>query len=871
MIILAKTNLNLIMTKIYSRIFLVLMFLISFNLLHAQDKYVMDPDFNAAFQTNTHFIDGKNITATVAQQDGKVLVVYDTYEYVISGTAQVVSKVVRINADYTLDTSYNAGEFDGTISSIALQNNGKIILVGTFKKYNTTNSYNIVRLNSDGTLDTGFAVGSGFNYYVYADPKTPRKIKIQSDNKILIAGNFWSYNGVTKKYMIRLNTDGSIDNTFTFDDSYYDNEVKDFDLQPDGKIVAMYSTKVARFNTDGSLDSSFSTIEGSGSTEMSGRLYCIAVRNDGKIYLGGRFVISLNRQYVARLNADGTLDSTFMPKKFFNQTWENQDRYGIFSFLIQPDGKVLAGGCFKKYGTDQAAGILRLNDDATIDTSFQGKVTGMINGYSDQDVISHLSYYNDGSILASGNIRMFNEVAVNNMVRFSSNGTINMAFRNICKGFDRAVHKLFVQPDGKIIATGYFFSYNGFTADRIIRLNADGSVDETFKVDTHLYMQTSNFPVDIRFQPDGKILMGTNGFIYTSGLGAFGGAVIRLNNNGSLDTSFFSLAGTDIGLEGSMDKFILKGDGKVVVPNMYRYNSTVNLNYEITSLDTDGNLDNTITYQKPYSDIRSLKLLPDGKILLTGKNANSSKRTLGRLLPNGTIDPIFFQDSSQPDMIEYYPTPDGKILTLGNTATAHRISRFNNDGTLDASFSQPTYPITGTPLQQQPLEFENNGKFFTTVLKTFDPRNLVRHNADGSYDTTFDIGSGFTMSHTSYYGDIVSSVKKQNNGFLVGGEFSAFNGQYAKGITRLILQNSLNVKEANTGKKNLIYPNPTTGIINIKAEGYSQYEVKDNSGRTIVPSSKIQSTIDVSHLTAGIYYILLKNGKETSVQKFIKK
>lgn len=852
----------------YSKILLILLFF-TITILYSQDKYVKDPAFNAAFQSSTHFIDGREITYTVAQPDGKVLVVYNTYEYNL--LAQSISKIVRINSDYTLDTTYNSGEFDGTISNIALQNDGKIVLVGTFKKYNTTNSFNIIRLNSDGSIDTGFSVGSGFNYYQYADPKTPRKIKIQPDNKILIAGNFWSYNGVTKKYMIRLNTNGSIDNTFTFDDNYYDNEVKDFDLQPDGKIIAMYSTKVARFNTDGSFDSVFSTIEGSGSTDVDGRLRCIAVRNDGKIYIGGRYILSLNRQYITRLNADGTLDNTFIPKKFFNQSWENDTNNGIFALLIQPDGKLLAAGSFKKYGADQVAGIVRLNEDATLDTTFQGKITAMINGYSYQDFINNLSFYNDGSIMASGNIRMFNQVAVNNMVRFSSNGTVNMAYRNICKGFDRAVHKIFVQPDGKIIATGYFFSYNGITRDRIIRLNTDGSVDESFNVDTHLYMPTSNFPVDIHFQPDGKILMGTTGMVYTSGIGVFGGTVIRLNNDGSLDTSFFSLTGSDVGLERFMRNFILKGDGKVVVPNMYRYNTTVYLNYEITTLDTDGNLDNTITYQKPYSEITSLKLLPDNKILLTGKNTNSSKKTLGRLLSNGTIDPTFYQDSSQPDIIEYYPAPDGKILTLGTTATAHKISRFNSDGTLDGSFSQPTYPVTGSPLEQQPLEFENNGKFFTNVPKAFDSRNLVRHNANGSYDTSFDIGSGFTMSHTSYYGDIVTSIKKHNDGFLVGGEFSTFDGQYAKGIARLIPQNTLNVKEEKTSKKNLIYPNPTTGIINIKGEGYSQYEVTDQTGRTIIPLAKIQPTIDVSHLSTGIYHLLLKNGKETSIQKFIKK
>jgi uncharacterized delta-60 repeat protein len=853
------------MINIYLRLLLIVFCNIIVSNLYSQDKYIKDPNFNVAFQTNKHFIDGKEVITTLTQPDGKILVVYKNYEYTLN--VGDVAKIVRINPDFTLDNSYVGGDFDGPVNSISLQNDGKILAVGSFTKYNNVAAKNMIRLNGNGTRDNTFNIGTGFEYEMYDTNKSVRKVMVLNGGKILVSGNFLSYNGTTTKYVVRLNSDGSLDTAFNFLPTY-SGDVVDFALQQNGKIVAINRNRVWRYNADGSQDTSFYIHN---DNTFNGDIKTLAVADDDKIYLGGKFKISESRQYITRLNADGTMDGSFFPKKFYTMAYENGTYSGVFALLPQSGGKVIVAGNFRKYGDSWVGGIIRLNNDGNMDPTFLGRASTM--RYGSGEIIQHLRVDHDGNIIAGGRIKLYNEISANNIVKFSAtDGEVNMSFRNICKGFDKAPNKVVVQPDGKMLVSGEFSSYNGITRDRIIRLNADGSVDESFKADAYLYTSPTSYPFDIHLQQDGKIVLSTEGVIYTTYYAAFGGAIIRLNQNGSLDTSFFSLIGNDIGVEGIARQFIVKEDGKIIVPNMYRHNTTTMLNRDIITLDSDGNIDNTISYQKPYSSINKIKLLSDNKILIIGNNTgNNDKTGLGRILPNGQIDPSFVMAPSFKYNIDFFPTSDGKILGLESTANMHSISRYNNDGTVDNSFTSPTYPITGSPLDFQPLEFEYNGKFFTTVPHGFDSRSLVRHHANGTYDTTFDIGTGFTMSHTKYYGEIVSDIKKHGNGFIVAGEFDYFDGQYTKGIARLIPQGLLGLKEIKTGKKNLIYPNPTTGIMNVRTEGFNQYQIMDSLGRVVVNSKELTSTIDVSYLPKGVYYIHLKGNKEKSVEKFIKK
>ncbi|MFZ4929277.1 T9SS type A sorting domain-containing protein [Chryseobacterium sp. Mn2064] len=852
----------------YTRALLVVFLSVIFSNLYSQDKYIKDPNFNAAFQTNKFYIDGKReIAFSTSQPDGKILVVYKTFIPVPGGD---IYNMVRINPDNTIDPNFTTAVFNRFVKSVALQSDGKILVAGGFTSHNDVTSKYLVRLNANGTKDTTFNIGN-FSFPQNTDNPAVSKVAVLSGDKILIGGNFITYNGATKKYVMKLNTNGSVDSSFDFSYAGYDTDVTNFEVQPDGKIITTYYfNRILRHNADGSPDTTFT--QPNYSNFSGGGIKTIAVRNDGKIYIGGKFIFSGN-QFLMRLNANGTRDTSFVIENFYQNYPSSTGLDGVYSVLIQPDGKVLVGGSFESYGGQPAAGIMRLNDNGSLDTSFQGKVTRFVNPNSFTDYVNHLSFHSSGNVIAAGSIRYYNEDVGGNIVMFSpAAGDRISTFQNICKGFDTAPNKMFIQPDGKIILTGDFYAYNGQPTDRIVRLNTDGSVDNNFKVQTTLFFHVSQEPADIKFLSNGKILLGTEGTIKSN---ENGGGVVRLNYDGSLDPTFFSLVGNDRGLFGSLRQknFIVLNGDKILVPGMTYYvknNVSVPIDYKFVVLDQNANIDTSIDYEEPFSLLGRLKLLSNGKILLTGFDSSSSKYRMARLLPNGQIDGTFTMLTTQPSINEMYPAPDGKIYAISNQISGHKVLRFNEDGTLDSSFISPSYNNYMVD-EEQPFEFENNGKFFTAFSPLFNYKGLVRHNANGTVDNTFDIGTGFTALHPNNDTDNITSIKRQGNSFLVGGEFREFDGEPVRGLVRLIPQGSLHTKEEKVSKKNLIYPNPTTGILTIKAEGQNQYQILDRSGRTVVRSTELTPTIDVSHLPVGVYYIHLQGKEGNSVEKFIKK
>ncbi|MCU0390757.1 MAG: T9SS type A sorting domain-containing protein, partial [Thermoflexibacter sp.] len=176
---------------------------------------------------------------------------------------------------------------NATVNEVVLQADGKIIIAGDFTSYNGTNARKITRANPNGSIDNTFNIGSGFG-----ETDEVRVVTLQSDGKLLVGGNLSNYNGTAINHIVRLNPNGSIDNTFNIGTGF-NNPIRDIKLQADGKILVggdftSYNNspinRLVRLNVDGTRDATFSI-----GTGFSHEVYTIAIQPDGKAVVGGLF------------------------------------------------------------------------------------------------------------------------------------------------------------------------------------------------------------------------------------------------------------------------------------------------------------------------------------------------------------------------------------------------------------------------------------------------------------------------------------------------------------------------------------------------------------------------------------------------------
>jgi len=370
--------------------------------LHAQPGS-LDTGFNPGPSTSSL------VNAVALQPDGKILIGGFFTNY--NGTGR--NNVARLNADGTLDPGFDPGTgANGSVYSIALQPDGKILIGGRFTSYNDTGRNRIARLNADGSLDTGFDPGTGFVDDVLA-------VALQPDGKILIGGRFPSYNGTWRNHIVRLNADGSLDTGFD-PGSGANDWVYSIALQPNGKILmggffTSYNgtgrNRIARLNTDGSLDTGFDP-----GTGASDDVLAIALQPDGKILMGGYFTSynGTGRNRIARLNATGSLDTGFDPG-----TGANDD---VLAIALQPDGKILIGGRFTSYNGAGRNHIARLNANGALDTGFQP-------GTGTNDWVYSIALQPDGKILIGGIFTNYNGTGRNRIARVHGGcGSVSITF-----------------------------------------------------------------------------------------------------------------------------------------------------------------------------------------------------------------------------------------------------------------------------------------------------------------------------------------------------------------------------------------------------------------------------------------------------------
>jgi uncharacterized delta-60 repeat protein len=482
------------------------------------------------------------VLSIAVQPDGRPLIGGD-FRFV---DGLLRSRLARLNANGSLDMSFNSGapEADYWVRSIAVQSDGRVVVGGDFTGFDGVSRNHIARLNSDGSLDPSFQSGmTGANREIYS-------VALQPDGRVLIGGYFTTVNGTSRSYVARLSADGSFDTTFPGGPTGLDHQVRSVTLQPDGRllIAGAFTTVngagrnyIARLSADGSTDTSF----GNGMTGTDDAVLATALQQDARVLVGGEFttVNGVTRNHIARLNTDGSLDATF-------QNGMAGSNYNVYAVAVQPDGRVLIAGNFTTVNGVSRGNIARLNAGGSLDATFVNGMTGA-NAF-----ISALALQPDGRIVIGGSFSTVNGVARKNIARLNANGSLDTTFQAGMTGTDREVYALALQQDGRLLFGGVFASVNGVSRGHIARLNADGSPDTTFQDGT---LGADNLVYSVALQPDGRVIVGGS---FTAIDGITRNGIARLNADGSVDRTFQD------GMTGANDfvsSVAVQGDGRVLL------------------------------------------------------------------------------------------------------------------------------------------------------------------------------------------------------------------------------------------------------------------------------------------------------------------
>lgn len=453
---------------------------------------------------------------------------------------------------------------------------GSVTLTVT-RSNNATGAVSVNYATADGTAVAGthYTTQSGVVSWIAGD-SAPKTVTIPISTGAVFTGlkNFTvTLSGVTgggvilnAAAVVDIASAGTGDPSFTHD--YIDSGVRQVVVQPDGKLLiagwfgniyidfdANVRGGFARLNADGTLDAAF----GNGAGADVKPVHALALQTDGKVLIGGAFanVHGTARARVARLNSDGTLDTTFNPG-----TGPNDE---VHALAFQPDGKILIGGKFTSVAGQTRGGIARLNADGSLDATFAGPVfLGFPNA-----TIESIALQPDGKPVIAGGFYLSPSPWRSGVARLTTAGVLDSTFnpgfgahRAGDTGYLQTVQKVAVQLDGKIIVGGYFTGFNSVTHNRLARLNANGTLDAAFapSIDPGVIAGTSPYPAvrALFIQADGRIAIGGN-FAQVNGTALSDFA--RVNADGTLDTTF--AVGT--GSSNWVNDFALQADGKLVL------------------------------------------------------------------------------------------------------------------------------------------------------------------------------------------------------------------------------------------------------------------------------------------------------------------
>lgn len=741
------------------------------------------------------------------------------------------SRLIRLNADGSLDTTFNVGSGPNIPpTSIDVLSDGSIVLAGNnFSLYNGNSVNNVCKISSNGTIDTNFAVSPFGGSQSQA--ATVNCVKVQTVNgvdKVLVGGVFAAYNGSVRNNILRLNLDGTLDTNFNAGSSVQ-GSISKIEVTSAGNLlllggIANYNAAVTQglisLTSTGILDTSFNS-GGVGFTN-SGTYTpptSMTLKSDGKILVSGDFTeyngATINR--IALLKADGTLDTNFNLGTGINSA--------VSTSAISSDGGLLFGGNFSSYNGNNVIGYFKTNAAGTLDASFNANATVM-SAFAPSYAIKQA----DDKLIIAGNFNLVNGTPKNYLVRLNTDGTIDTNFNNGGTGPNNTVSVIALQADNKILIGGNFTTYNGISSSRIARLETNGTLDTTFTPGSGFTTTGPSVNINaIQQLSTQKILVGGGNFSSYNGTTITNKNLIQLNVDGTYDSGF-NTNGTGVN-NGSKYVYIIKeqANGRILVGGSFASFNGTNAN-GIIRLNADGTVDTDF-------------------IQSWGSGAGLSA--------NAYLKQILIQPSDQKIII-------GGSFSTYNTTSRTNIARLNSDGSLDTTFDAGTVPAATTFFQPLLL---SDGKILVpgtfTSFNNTTINKLVRLNTNGTVDTSFTPGvSGaagvFSPNPSTPSG--LSYVFQQTDGnLLVVGNFSSYNGTARNLVARLTPVVTNNMATSNvSAPKFTIYPNPAKDFVNLSniTRG-ADVSVYDMTGKLLYTTKAIGAavTINTSSYKNGVYMV----------------
>lgn len=354
------------------------------------------------------------------------------------------------------DSSFkiDSGFTGGFVNVVKVDSLGRILVGGSFTSYRGVTCNRIVRINTDGTRDESFNIGNGFDAEVF-------EIEIDNTGRILVGGLFNGYNTTSSRRMIRLNQDGSVDKTFIFTTGGITGQtvkVRSIKVQEDDKILVG-----GFFNRYDGLNL-FGTPTGTNQFPLQGN--------------------------IIRLLDNGERDTTF-------EAWFNVSGTESVSVIkIDADNKILVGGRFTSYKNDSNTHFLvRLETNGDLDTTFSNILTN-----DSSDFVNDIEIQEDEKILIAG--RFINSINSKNIYRLDVNGDLDNTFTS--PNFTHTINTGGAQirnikiSGDKLYVVGYFNNVNIVFKNSIERLNLlNGAVDNTFTVSNRFDTNSDVYSLDI--------------------------------------------------------------------------------------------------------------------------------------------------------------------------------------------------------------------------------------------------------------------------------------------------------------------------------------------------------------------------------------